>query len=164
MIYLFLFPIFYFPACPRGVGNENFQNEMGIATFTDVNVQTGETNKFTQNKRMYYYEGEPSPLYNRIRQNSLHKILSFTNRISPLEINLPTEFTDSILPIEWTDQHGCGSNSKVSCEIVLQYACEDTLDPLEDNFWPWVQNKAQVRTASTTTDLMLCGVDFDTCS
>lgn len=38
-------------------------------------------------------------------------------------------YSGSILPIEWTNQHGCGGNSKVSCEIVLQYACEDTLDP-----------------------------------
>lgn len=55
-------------------------------------------------------------------------------------------YEGSILPIEWTSQHGCGTNSKVSCEIVLQYACEDTLDPLIDDFWPWVQNKAEVGT------------------
>lgn len=42
-------------------------------------------------------------------------------------------YEGSILPIEWTNQHGCGSNSKTSCEIVLQYACEDTLDPKVDN-------------------------------
>jgi len=52
-------------------------------------------------------------------------------------------YAGSILPIEWTNQHGCGGNSKVSCEIVLQYACEDTLDPRVDNFWPWAQNKAE---------------------
>lgn len=52
-------------------------------------------------------------------------------------------YEGSILPIEWTNQHGCGSNSKVSCEIILQYACEDTLDPQVDNFWPWVPNKAE---------------------
>jgi hypothetical protein len=51
-------------------------------------------------------------------------------------------YEGSILPIEWTDQHGCGSNSKVSCEIVIQYACEDTLDPKVDNFWPWTAEKA----------------------
>jgi hypothetical protein len=38
-------------------------------------------------------------------------------------------YSGSVLPIEWTNQHGCGGNSKVSCEIILQYACEDTLDP-----------------------------------
>ncbi|CAM9102097.1 unnamed protein product, partial [Ectocarpus fasciculatus] len=68
-------------ACPRGVGDEEFQNEMG-------------------EHRMYYYSG-------------------------------------SVLPIEWTNQHGCGYNSKVECEIVLQYACEDTLDPKVANFWPY---------------------------
>lgn len=55
-------------------------------------------------------------------------------------------YEGSILPIEWTNQHGCGSNSKVSCEIVLQYACEDTLDPQVDNFWPWVTNKGEEST------------------
>jgi len=52
-------------------------------------------------------------------------------------------YEGSVLPIEWTNQHGCGGNSKVSCEIVLQYACEDTLDPRVDDFWPWVKNKAE---------------------
>jgi hypothetical protein len=37
-------------------------------------------------------------------------------------------YEGSWLPIEWTSQHGCGDNDKVNCEIVLQYACEDTLD------------------------------------
>ena len=55
-------------------------------------------------------------------------------------------YEGSVLPIEWTDQHGCGGNSKVSCEIVIQYACEDTFDPLEDDFLPWVPNKAEVGT------------------
>lgn len=42
-------------------------------------------------------------------------------------------YEGSILPIEWTNQHGCGNNAKTSCEIILQYACEDTLDPRVDN-------------------------------
>jgi hypothetical protein len=37
-------------------------------------------------------------------------------------------YEGSWLPIEWTAQHGCGPNAKVNCEIVLQVACEDTLD------------------------------------
>jgi len=57
-------------------------------------------------------------------------------------------YANSILPIEWTNQHGCGTNSKVNCEIILQYACEDTLDPRVDDFWPWVANKAGAGTAS----------------
>eukprot|EP01038_Epipyxis_sp_PR26KG_P005588 gene5588-7716_t len=55
-------------------------------------------------------------------------------------------YSGSVLPIEWTNQHGCGGNSKVNCEIVLQYACEDTLDPRVDNFWPWIKNKAEATT------------------
>ncbi len=55
-------------------------------------------------------------------------------------------YSGSVLPIEWTNQHGCGGNSKVQCEIILQYACEDTLDPKIDDFWPWVSNKAEAGT------------------
>ena len=29
----------------------------------------------------------------------------------------------SVVPIEWTNQHGCGQNSKVNCEIIIQYMC-----------------------------------------
>ena len=50
-------------------------------------------------------------------------------------------YEGSVLPIEWTNQHGCGGNTKLQCEVVIQYACEDTLDPRVDNFWPWVTNK-----------------------
>jgi hypothetical protein len=91
-------------ACPRGVGNENFQDEDGQKTFNLPGLGA-----WKQNKRIYYYEG-------------------------------------SILPIEWTNQHGCGLNSNVECDIVLQYACEDTLDPEIDDFWPWAMNKAEVGT------------------
>jgi hypothetical protein len=86
-------------ACPRAVGDESMQDEMGDFVFAN-----GIGNTVVQPKRMYYYEG-------------------------------------SILPIEWTDQHGCGGNSKISCEIVIQYACEDTLDPAVNNFWPWMSGK-----------------------
>ena len=55
-------------------------------------------------------------------------------------------YEGSVLPIEWTNQHGCGFNSNLECDIVLQYACEDTLDPRVDDFWPWVNNKAEVGT------------------
>ena len=38
-------------------------------------------------------------------------------------------YEGSYLPIEWTNQHGCGQNSKTNCEISLQFMCEDTADP-----------------------------------
>lgn len=53
-------------------------------------------------------------------------------------------YEGSVLPIEWTNQHGCGGNTKLQCEVVIQYACEDTLDPRVDDFWPWVTGKAGV--------------------
>ena len=50
-------------------------------------------------------------------------------------------YEGSYLPIEWTNQHGCGLNSKVNCEIIIQYMCEDTADPQVDNFWPYTEQK-----------------------
>ena len=46
----------------------------------------------------------------------------------PRAVGGPTVATDrmfyyqgSLLPIEWTNQHGCGLNSKVNCEIVGRF-------------------------------------------
>lgn len=36
-------------------------------------------------------------------------------------------YEGSVLQIEWTNQHGCGENPRTHCDIILQYACEDTL-------------------------------------
>jgi hypothetical protein len=51
-------------------------------------------------------------------------------------------YPGSILPIELTNQHGCGGNSKLSCELIIQYSCEDTLDPVihDESIWPWMSN------------------------
>lgn len=47
----------------------------------------------------------------------------------------------SILPIEWTNQHGCGGNEhddshKLNCQIILQYMClpvDGNIDQVRDN-------------------------------
>jgi len=44
--------------------------------------------------------------------------------------------------IEWTQQHGCGENSKVNCEIVLQYTCSDLTDPFVASAWPSTSSKS----------------------
>ncbi|GBG26167.1 SH3 domain-containing kinase-binding protein 1 [Hondaea fermentalgiana] len=36
-------------------------------------------------------------------------------------------FSGSKIPIEWTVQHGLGPNAELHSQIVIQYACEDTL-------------------------------------
>lgn len=36
-------------------------------------------------------------------------------------------YEGSILSIEWTNQHACGSNRKVRCEHILQYLCDDSI-------------------------------------
>jgi hypothetical protein len=34
-------------------------------------------------------------------------------------------YVGSILTLEWTNQHACGSNGKVQCEVIWQYSCSD---------------------------------------
>jgi len=38
-------------------------------------------------------------------------------------------YEGSYVPIEWTNQHGCGPNGKLNCEVIIQYTCEAQLDP-----------------------------------
>jgi len=52
-------------------------------------------------------------------------------------------YEGSKLAIEWTNQHGCGKNSKVNCEIIIQYMCEDTADPQGDGLWPSALGKRE---------------------
>jgi hypothetical protein len=40
-----------------------------------------------------------------------------------------TYYEGSQLSVEWTNQHGCGSNPKLVCNIVVQYICSQTSDP-----------------------------------
>lgn len=41
-----------------------------------------------------------------------------------------TYIAGSQLSIEWTNQHSCGSNPKVFCNVVIQYMCNDDEDDL----------------------------------
>jgi hypothetical protein len=36
-------------------------------------------------------------------------------------------YTGSYLQVEWTNQHGCGGNQNVQCQIILQYMCGDSV-------------------------------------
>lgn len=50
-------------------------------------------------------------------------------------------YQGSELRVEWTSQHGCGSNAKVHCEAVIQYMCEDA-NPLISDGIPTSGNDA----------------------
>jgi hypothetical protein len=43
-------------------------------------------------------------------------------------------FAGSLLRVEWTAQHSCGANPNAHCQMVVQYACEDTLPGLRDGY------------------------------
>jgi hypothetical protein len=38
-------------------------------------------------------------------------------------------YEGSLLSVEWTNQHGCGQNPKLYCNIVIQYMCGNSDDP-----------------------------------
>ena len=62
---------------------------------------------------MYYYAG-----------SKVAGLMSNTNSCRSTDDGLWSQVV-----VEWTNQHGCGANPKTSCEVVIQYACEDTMDP-----------------------------------
>jgi hypothetical protein len=42
-------------------------------------------------------------------------------------------YAGSLLHLEWTAQHGCGrENTNLDCQIIIQYACEDTMPGLRN--------------------------------
>lgn len=43
-------------------------------------------------------------------------------------------YEGSKLRLEWTMQHACGSNPNVHCQVIVQYACEDTMPSLRDGY------------------------------
>lgn len=45
-----------------------------------------------------------------------------------------TYYTGSKLRVEWTAQHACGANPNIHCELVIQYACDDTLPGVRDGY------------------------------
>jgi len=45
-----------------------------------------------------------------------------------------TYYVGSNMVVEWTQQHGCGKNPSTHCDVVVQYACEDTLPNLRDGY------------------------------
>eukprot|EP00296_Roombia_truncata_P007547 JP445988.1.p1 GENE.JP445988.1~~JP445988.1.p1 ORF type:complete len:722 (-),score=216.85 JP445988.1:113-2278(-) len=51
----------------------------------------------------------------------------------------------SILSIEWTNQHGCGSNPKVNCEIIMQYMCNT-------ESVPYIRDGTTTRTVPSNPD------------
>ena len=36
-------------------------------------------------------------------------------------------YDGSVLTVEWTNQHGCGDNPSLNCDVVIQYMCSDEL-------------------------------------
>lgn len=45
-----------------------------------------------------------------------------------------TYYEGSKVVMEWTQQHGCGLNPTTHCDVIVQYACEDTLPALRDGY------------------------------
>jgi len=45
-----------------------------------------------------------------------------------------TYYVESELQLMWANQHGCGPNEQVHCEVIIQYGCEDTMPGLRDGY------------------------------
>ena len=43
-------------------------------------------------------------------------------------------YSESILRLEWTNQHACGNDPTTHCSMVLQYACDDSLPGVRDGY------------------------------
>ena len=59
----------------------------------------------------------------------------------------------SILTLEWTNQHGCGGNEetdpqKQNCNIVLQYMCQKNSEDAAGNHVHYIQWNLSVTTTS----------------
>ena len=71
----------------------------------------------------------------------------------------------SFLPIEWTNQHGCGGNennnpNKLNCHVVLQYMCQQSdgnrAVPVTDKV-SRIKDGTDTRTSSYTPPRGRCG-------
>jgi len=56
------------------------------------------------------------------------------NRLANGEPTPITYYEGSKLRLEWTNQHSCGTNPNIHCQVVVQYACEDTMPELRDGY------------------------------
>jgi hypothetical protein len=95
-------------ACPRA---ETF------SCYTYLNDQNGKNQCNAQNTQ--------NPNKGLVSQQSPHNLNTNNQDYNPTERMYYVE--GSVLPIEWTNQHACGTNDKVHCDVVIQIACEDTL-------------------------------------
>ena len=58
-------------------------------------------------------------------------------------------YAGSEIKIEWTQQHACGTNPNSQCNMVIQYACEDTMPGIRDGE---PQNENDAATATIPDD------------
>ena len=60
----------------------------------------------------------------------------------------------TVLSVEWTNQHGCGGNEdtdphKQNCNLVLQYMCQEDVDKAEGNA-PWTHTSPFIQASDYT--------------
>jgi len=67
-----------------------------------------------------------------------------------------TYYEGSYLSLEWTNQHGCGSNPKMVCNLVIQYMCGSTLESpltrIRDGSGSTTNTPAATQTDANATD------------
>jgi len=122
---------------PRGSNNRNCRNDNGETRRngnrlfdSQNNAKGGYSCPRAYPFACYKETGEDKNECNSRNQNGDKSMVDENgDLVSTSATNTPRMyyFSGTMLPLEWTNQHGCGTNSKVHCEIVIQVACEDTL-------------------------------------
>ena len=74
------------------------------------------------------------------------------SKVAPFK-TLSGDQGQSIMTVEWTNQHGCGGNElndpqKQNCHMILQYMCQDDADTPTGkswrNYWTTLRSKANM--------------------
>jgi len=63
----------------------------------------------------------------RERHNANRMFDSQNNNRGGYNVGSTYYYTGSTLMLEWTEQHSCGDKTRMNCELILQYTCDDRL-------------------------------------
>lgn len=82
----------------------------------------------------YPYCGDPTHIEKIVgprRGTDNEQEVKVNGRGEPDEL---TYYVGSKITFLWANQHGCGPNNNLECEVVIQYGCEDTMPGIRDGY------------------------------
>eukprot|EP00298_Acanthocystis_sp_HF-20_P009224 c18180_g1_i1.p1 GENE.c18180_g1_i1~~c18180_g1_i1.p1 ORF type:complete len:728 (-),score=233.95 c18180_g1_i1:67-2211(-) len=108
---------------PRGSNDRNCRNDNGEDRRNANRLfdsQNNDKGGYSCPRRYPFPAGSAG----RATVNEFGKIISSTTN-DHIDTPVFTFYAGSILHLEWTSQHACGSNDNTDCRMVIQYACND---------------------------------------